>query len=103
MVCCLDSIRMFAEHEHLPSNICSILFYLTSFIPEVPKVRIFFGGLPTVPRPQQAPKIFTARYSMVAFAGLHNHHMEQLRTCFLFADRGSSSGVSCFEFVELRG
>ena len=41
------------------------------------------------------------RYSMVAFAGLHNHHMEELRTAFLVADRGKSAGVSCFEFVEL--
>eukprot|EP00913_Durusdinium_trenchii_P028564 g26791.t1 len=43
----------------------------------------------------------TIMYSMVAFAGLHNHHMEELRTAFLVADRGKSAGVSCFEFVEL--
>lgn len=40
-------------------------------------------------------------YSMVAFAPLHNHHMEQLRGAFLAADKGMSSGISCFEFVEL--
>eukprot|EP00930_Biecheleria_cincta_P032248 TRINITY_DN22381_c0_g1_i1.p1 TRINITY_DN22381_c0_g1~~TRINITY_DN22381_c0_g1_i1.p1 ORF type:complete len:551 (-),score=71.64 TRINITY_DN22381_c0_g1_i1:8-1660(-) len=40
-------------------------------------------------------------YSMVAFAPLHNHHMEQLRSAFLAADKGMSSGISCFEFVEL--
>eukprot|EP00439_Symbiodinium_sp_Y106_P032374 s499_g3.t2 len=43
----------------------------------------------------------TVMYSMVAFAPLHNHHMERLRIAFLFADRGTSAGISCFEFVEL--
>ncbi|CAE7177967.1 CPK12 [Symbiodinium necroappetens] len=51
----------------------------------------------------------TVMYSMVAFAPLHNHHMERLRVAFLFADRGTSAGhlislaftISCFEFVEL--
>jgi len=40
-------------------------------------------------------------YSMVAFAPLHNHHMEQLRVAFLAADTGDSRGISCFRFVEL--
>lgn len=40
-------------------------------------------------------------YSMVCFAPLHNHHMEQLRISFLAADKGVSAGISCYEFVEL--
>jgi Ca2+-binding EF-hand superfamily protein len=40
-------------------------------------------------------------YSMVAFAPLHNHCMEQLAKAFLAAYSGSAEGISCFEFVEL--
>eukprot|EP00435_Cladocopium_sp_Y103_P049309 s875_g14.t2 len=55
---------------------------------------------------QRSPLQKTIMYSTVAFAGLHNHHMEQLRVAFLFADRGNrgvagGQGISCFEFVEL--
>ncbi|CAJ1338038.1 unnamed protein product [Effrenium voratum] len=59
----------------------------------------------------------TIMYSMVAFAPLHNHHMEQLlrsipevrvkasvifRHCFSFCrSRPELPRISCFEFVEL--
>eukprot|EP00438_Fugacium_kawagutii_P019215 Skav226212 [mRNA] locus=scaffold2208:595290:597250:- [translate_table: standard] len=51
---------------------------------------------------QRSPMQKTIMYSTVAFAGLHNHFMEQLRVAFLYADRGKGGqGISCFEFVEL--
>lgn len=40
-------------------------------------------------------------YSMVAFAPLHNHYMEQLRVAFLACNRGASGAVSWEEFSEV--
>lgn len=40
-------------------------------------------------------------YSMVAFAPLHNHYMEQLRIAFLAADQSGSGGITLEEFAKL--
>jgi len=40
-------------------------------------------------------------YSMVAFAPLHNPHMERLRAAFVAANKGASGGVTLNEFTEV--
>jgi len=40
-------------------------------------------------------------YSMVAFAPLHNHYMEQLRVAFLATNKDASGGISWKEFSEV--